>query len=819
MSFFPLFSFGQRNARVLPKPRRAGKPGKRISGPRLEALEDRFMPSCSSISGYVYVDANHNGLFDPGEAVVANNPIQLKDATGQVVATTTTDANGHYEFDIDPRIDTSPKTITQTLTFPDASTDWSSAQMLQQFDPSLGTLTSVDIISNDSITSTIKVENLDTAAATIDAKVSGTVSLSGPGMTGLTANLSADQTFSAGPFDGSIDFGGTSGNNFGPKTAQGTKSVTLSTASDLAPFVGTGSVSITAATHGTSTASGAANLLLSVKTTAAAKVTVIYHYTPSNCLAAGNYTIAQLSQPAGLLEGWETAGNVTPIPGSVGSDSISVNLSADANLPNNDFGEINPAALAGFVYYDANNNGIMDANEAGIAGATVTLTGQDDIGSVSKSTTTAADGSYHFDNLRPGTYTLSETQPGGYLDGKDTIGTPGGATLNDKFTNINLSEGVQGANNNFGELKPSSLYGFVYADTNQDGQREAGKPGISGVTITLAGIDDRGNAVNQVATTDNNGFYDFVGLRPGTYTITETQPAGWQDSNNNLGTLGGTVGTNEFSGIGLPNATVGRDYNFGETKGVGLSGFVYVDSNNNGLKDPGEAGIAGVTVTLTGVDVLGNAVNRTQLTAADGSYNFTNLKPGVYTIAETQPGGYLDGKDTIGTQGGVTVNDHFMGIVVQMGTSGVNNNFGELLPSSLYGFVYLDSFQHHHRDITASALGQIQVVLTGVDDLGNSVWQSMQTDANGFYDFVNLRPGTYSITEAPTPQFDEGTNSIGSLGGAVIGDQFSQIILASATTGRDYNFGEVLRPEHQEPPGDEPEPGKGWFLASHGFGG
>ena len=67
---------------------------------------------------------------------------------------------------------------------------------------------------------------------------------------------------------------------------------------------------------------------------------------------------------------------------------------------------------------------------------------------MSTTTTTAADGSYSFGTLRPGTYTITETQPAGFLDGKDTIGTPGGTTGNDVFSNIVLNEGVNGTNNN-----------------------------------------------------------------------------------------------------------------------------------------------------------------------------------------------------------------------------------------------------------------------------------------------------------------------------------------------------------------------------------
>jgi uncharacterized delta-60 repeat protein len=117
-----------------------------------------------------------------------------------------------------------------------------------------------------------------------------------------------------------------------------------------------------------------------------------------------------------------------------------------------------------------------------------------------------------------------------------------------------------------------------------------------------------------------------------------------------------------------------------------LSGLVYVDFNDDGQVDFGENGIAGVTVTLTGTDDLGNPVNRVVQTDADGVYAFTGLRPSNaagYAITETQPTGYPDGRDTPGTVNGVVtgsaaVNDRFTGVVLSpTGTAGENYNFGE----------------------------------------------------------------------------------------------------------------------------------------------
>ena len=118
-----------------------------------------------------------------------------------------------------------------------------------------------------------------------------------------------------------------------------------------------------------------------------------------------------------------------------------------------------PSSLAGFVYCDANNNGNKDSGEPPISGVIITLMGTNDLGqSVTQTTTTSSSGAYLFSNLRPGVYKLTESQPINFIDGKDTIGSPGGTTSNDMFSNINLVADFNGVNNNFGERGLTPAY-------------------------------------------------------------------------------------------------------------------------------------------------------------------------------------------------------------------------------------------------------------------------------------------------------------------------------------------------------------------------
>ena len=141
---------------------------------------------------------------------------------------------------------------------------------------------------------------------------------------------------------------------------------------------------------------------------------------------------------------------------SVTADETETNTANNADSVDTTV-QVDPASIGGFVYVDFDNDGVFDPGEPPIPGVTVTLTGDEDTGApVNQSTITDTDGSYLFDDLNPGTYTITETQPNGFGDGIDTAGTPApvGQQNNDEFASIDLNSGVNGVNYNFGELRP-----------------------------------------------------------------------------------------------------------------------------------------------------------------------------------------------------------------------------------------------------------------------------------------------------------------------------------------------------------------------------
>lgn len=110
--------------------------------------------------------------------------------------------------------------------------------------------------------------------------------------------------------------------------------------------------------------------------------------------------------------------------------------------------DVPPAGISGYVYVDLNGNGLKDLNETGIQEAIVTATNT--LTGASQSVLTAADGSYALLGLIPGTYTLTETQPGFFADGRDTrfgVDSP----LNDQWVGIQLASSQAASGYNFGE--------------------------------------------------------------------------------------------------------------------------------------------------------------------------------------------------------------------------------------------------------------------------------------------------------------------------------------------------------------------------------
>ncbi len=555
------------------------------------------------------------------------------------------------------------------------------------------------------------------------------------------------------------------------------------------------------------------------------------------------------------------AASVCPPTGNCGSaaaqNTISgISLTAGTNATNYNFQEVQLAAVSGFVFRDANNDGQRGGGETGINGSVspvqIRLTGTDYAGNaINVLQSTNNSGAYSFAGLTPSDstgYTLTEVnEPSGYVDGRDqngagagnVIANSAGRAVGETIAIGTLNPGVTLTERNFGELLAVTIAGTVYVDSSGDAIRQGGETAtITGATITLTGTNDLGQAINCSTVTGGTGGYLFPlsgnpdplcnSLRPGSYAVALTPPGGLTVTGGYSGNLGGSgqpantalpAATN-INSITLASGAVGTDYNFG-VQGQGLTGSVYVDTDNDGVRDAGERGIPGVSITLSGNSAGGVNVCTliapspcTAITDSSGNYQFLNLPASDatgYTLTEQSQASppltqYSDGIDTVGTVGGVAsgtaANDQLSGIVMSAGSLGLGYNFGER-PAGLSGGVYLDANNNGIREAGELPIAGVIITLSGTTSTGLNVCTVLPTctfvtDALGNYSIPELPAGTYTLTQTQPVNYADGIDTAGTIAGSTVGSAggagtsvISNIVMPAGGGGIQYIFGEL----------------------------
>jgi PEP-CTERM motif len=162
------------------------------------------------------------------------------------------------------------------------TTNFSDTLSFSKFDPLLGTLLSATVTLNGNVLGDGSAESLDSAPATITLNLKATETYTILGLSSpLVAIPVVSTSFNATAFDGSVDFGGTSGVSLKNLSATGSDADTFTSVADLAIFTGVGMLSGGLQADGASVGTGSGNLITLFRTQAGATASVVYEYTPA----------------------------------------------------------------------------------------------------------------------------------------------------------------------------------------------------------------------------------------------------------------------------------------------------------------------------------------------------------------------------------------------------------------------------------------------------------------------------------------------------------------------------------------------------------
>jgi hypothetical protein len=485
--------------------------------------------------------------------------------------------------------------------------------------------------------------------------------------------------------------------------------------------------------------------------------------------------------------------------------------------------------IGDFVWNDLNGNGIQDPGEPGIDGVTVNLYNSGVLIAsqvTAQGPTGSQQGYYEFAGVCAGIYTVqvdTTTLPKGQSGQTEYVLTtpnaPGSTPTNDSNPNpdtVTLTSNVDVDNMaDFGFVAlQGEIAGDLWFDANYDGLQDTGDPSINGVGIELYD----GTQTNLLATTttafggpnNENGYYQFTGLGAGNYVvyvIPTTLPPNYSPTTPDVGNNPAINSNNSPVPVSLPtdsSTDLTVDFGYVSPCNGTIGHFIWHDLNDDGLQDPGDPGISGVTVYL--YDSNDNLI-QTAITNGSGDYQFSGLCDDSYTVvvngttlppnftpATPHAPGSTPSNDSIGSPAPVTLTLDSNNNVI----SNQNINFGYVSPcNGVIGyFVWNDLNGNGIQDPGEPGIPNVTVSLF---DSEQHLLNATTTNPNGDFQFTGLCAGTYIVQVTPPAGFSP--TIVNAPGGTPANDSNPNPDTAvltitdsngDVTNDEDVNFGFVL---------------------------
>lgn len=358
-------------------------------------------------------------------------------------------------------------------------------------------------------------------------------------------------------------------------------------------------------------------------------------------LCSGTYGVT-VDTPGGMVQTFAPGGSDPTADSNSQPAFATLNVTQEATRRDLtlDFGFNTPACearLGDLVWLDANQNGIQDIGENGIAGVELNLTGP----GVTRMTTTDGSGNYAFSGLCAGAYTVTvnpATLPARYTQTSSMSGDDRAADSNGSPATVSLPTNTSDTSLDFGYKPPctGTIGNLIWMDTDLDGIQDLNEPGIHGLTVEL-----RQNNVTIQTQQTVNGAYLFSGVCAGSYNVVvneATLPGGVTRTESPDGSHPSVDSNPHPAPVLLPtnmSSDVTVDFGYQPPPCTAAMGdFVWFDTNGDGVQNAGELGIPGVKVELYTTQ---GVLHRSGITDASGKYYFENLCADKYKVRVYNP--------------------------------------------------------------------------------------------------------------------------------------------------------------------------------------